>query len=309
MTVGRNGSGNSASAADGLGICSHGTCTNRAWRWGKGMCVNHARAVPGHLDRRVDAERVHRHLHACIDQGATPAGIAEGCQVSLTNVIRHCNGEAVTIAQSLAAKLMQATNAMSGHKVPTWPTRRRLRSLRAAGWQIKQISEQTGIHRATLSKLSGDNSTHTTPEYAATVAAFFADHLEVVGPMPRAALAGGWPLPIDWVNIDDPDEQPTRHSDDSTADNAAPAASRRRSPIPREVIDTMRWAVHTANQEHIHRSHGQGTRVVGERLGLPHDKIAEILAGKIRTLPTSDLDRVMVRLGVTGTIIEEQQAS
>lgn len=80
------------------------------------------------------------------------------------------------------------------------------------------------------------------------------------------------------------------------------------SQIPDEVVDTLRWAIRTADREHLNRTRSQGSAIVGERLGLARNKVNRILQGRQKLLKAVDLDRVLVRLGLAG-VIDLPQAS
>lgn len=88
-----------------------------------------------------------------------------------------------------------------------------------------------------------------------------------------------------------------------TADTTQrPPAGNRRAQIPDEVVDTLRWAVRTADREHLNRTRSQGSAVGGEQLGLAPEQVNRILRGQQKLFKAVDLDRVMVRLGLAGVI-------
>lgn len=285
--------------------CIRPSCPNKPSPWGHGLCQAHARI---NADRYVPAGPVIRHVHDCLAAGATTAGIAEHTNVPIATVSRIVLADAkrpgFNVRSSTFRNLLAATGDMvSTGMVPAWSIQRRLRSLRAAGWEVKELSEALGTSSVTIKKISGDNPpNHVRGPLAKRVREFFAEHMAVVGPPSRSVKARGWPLPIEWANIDDPHEDPKTRQSGGVEDDLAARRSRKRQAIPDEVAETMRWAVHTANQSHVDRSRTLGSAVVAERLGLSVPQVRAIMNRKMKLLPPADLDRVMVRLGLSSVV-------
>ncbi|WP_312979618.1 hypothetical protein [Corynebacterium sp.] len=191
------------------GECARKGCTRRAWRWGKTYCQPHARAL-GLAHHRVNAEPIRAHIQACIDAGATIQGIADDTGASYTSTYKLVRGTSATLRRATAEKLLTATPDMTG-LVPILGTRRRLRAWRAAGWTTHEIQDATGIPTWTISEIVSDQcriSTVSRARHQAVAAAFTAETMQVRrAPDPRIARKA-WPLPAEWDNPDNPDEDP-----------------------------------------------------------------------------------------------------
>ncbi len=98
--------------------------------------------------------------------------------------------------------------------VPALGTVRRIRALQALGWSFPQIAEAAGLSARTL-----HNPTHRGTWVLRTTADAVDKAYEALsmtrpdGPYAErcraAAARKGWPPPLAWTNIDDPNEQPT----------------------------------------------------------------------------------------------------
>lgn len=301
MTTADDTSTNRTTDGPTMPACSRTGCTKRAWRWGKGMCMPHARATPGHLNSRVPSAPVTRHLQECVALGASTVQIARDLGVAETVVYRHLHGQRPTMPAKTAKTLMRATAQMRADNaaVPAWPTGRRLRSLRAAGWTTKELADALESHRSQISKVCAGEHPMVRLIFARRVEEFFAGHLEVIRPPSVAAKKAGWPLPIEWQNIDDPDEDPTAQAPDGTTANPdRTGGGSGKVRIPQDVVEALRWAVNTANVEHFSGSRPQGTTVVGERLDMDRHDVTDILAGRRKLMQADELERMMLDLGV-----------
>lgn len=95
---------------------------------------------------------------------------------------------------------------------PAWPYRRRLQSLRAAGWTVPELTHHTRLSHTAILRISDGTAQHLTPQAANAIRnTWKALSLQPVKPAPTSIAANYWPLPLEWDNIDDPEETPTSH--------------------------------------------------------------------------------------------------
>jgi hypothetical protein len=99
--------------------------------------------------------------------------------------------------------------------VSTLGTRRRIRALNALGWSSATIARRAGMPDTNMTRLLHRSDTMT----AALAARFESIYEELAMTLPTGsaqaiaatrnrARRNGWPPPLAWDNIDDPDEQP-----------------------------------------------------------------------------------------------------
>lgn len=95
---------------------------------------------------------------------------------------------------------------------PAWPYQRRLQSLRAAGWTVPELARHTQLSHTAILRISDGTAQHLTRQAANAIhAAWESLSHQPVKPAPPSVTANYWPLPLEWDNIDDPDETPTSH--------------------------------------------------------------------------------------------------
>lgn len=190
--------------------CQRPGCTRNQLA-GTGYCRPHA-FTDGHLQHRVDAATIRTHLQACIDQGATCTSIAKQCGVGHHTVSDIVSGKRTKIRAVTARKLAAASPNMAAW-VPSWPIRRRLQSLRAAGWEIQPLAQAIGMNKQTIIDLCANQDTMDA-NLAQRIRVFYDHHPEIIGPPSWQTALTTWPVPMTWDNIDNPDEH---HGDDLTA--------------------------------------------------------------------------------------------
>ncbi|MEJ6549880.1 hypothetical protein PQI66_10020 [Corynebacterium sp. USCH3] len=200
-------------------VCARPGCARRAWHANNTYCQPHAHAL-GLLHHRVPAAPIRAHVQACIDAGATMQAIADDTGAGYTSVHRLIRGTSTTLRRATAEKLRRATPDMTG-LVPILGTRRRLRAWRAAGWTTREIQEATGIPAWTVQEIVSDQcriSTVSRTRHQTVAAAFATETQQVRRPADRRITRKGWPLPAEWDNPDNPDENPailrTAYADD-----------------------------------------------------------------------------------------------
>lgn len=150
-------------------------------------------------------------VQAQLDRGHTIWSLANASGVSHTALYRFMAGadswgndvmQQSTYDRIVAAPLETAT-------APAWPLGRRVRALRAAGHPVKELVEGMGLSQHTLTRLSFDQRETVRGEVDRKIRAYYAAHAaDPVRPAPPKTAAYEWPKPLDWDDIDDPDEVP-----------------------------------------------------------------------------------------------------
>lgn len=138
------------------------------------------------------------------------AGTAQGCGSNARyNAGCRCDRcrAAHTRHRNLARLDQMAGNA---RLLPAIGTERRLRALAAMGWSYTALGEHLGLTREAVAKLSWPRPS-VERKTARRIEALYDQLCMTPGPSATAkarALAKGWPPPLAYDDIDDPDEVP-----------------------------------------------------------------------------------------------------
>ena len=156
--------------------------------------------VSTHMARVVIAE-----LQAA---GWSQRAIAEAAGVAENTVWQATRNE-VMRTQSARKIVALRGKLPNPHRVPAWPSMRRLRSLQAAGHTGKQLAEGTGIPASTISFIVNAKGDLIARTQAEVISRFWREHCTdpVRTPTPTAKR-NHWPVPMWWDNIDNPREKP-----------------------------------------------------------------------------------------------------
>ena len=174
---------------------------------GHPYCDKHAKAygyrlpkVSTHIVRTVIAE-----LQAA---GWSQRAIAEAAGVA-ENTVWQATRRDVMRMQTARRIVALRGKTPNTHRVPAWPSARRLRSLQAAGWTGKQLAEGTGIPTSTISFIVNAKGDLIARTQAEVISRFWREHCTdpVRTPTPTAKR-NHWPVPMWWDNIDNPREKP-----------------------------------------------------------------------------------------------------
>lgn len=182
--------------------CARG-CGRAAYR--ENLCKPHY--LVAHPDLvRVSATRSRDHLNRCLNQGATRRGIALSVGVPVETVRQVANGTCRRVTRGTQRKLLSATSEMA-MQAPAWPTTRRIRALRAAGWSIDELAELTGLHYETVVALGQERYSVVGLDLAATVRRVYQEcGLRLRPGVDPNNLVNGWTPPAGWADVDDPNE-------------------------------------------------------------------------------------------------------
>lgn len=149
-------------------------------------------------------------LRADDERHGTSAGYIAGCRCG------GCRRAKTRYDKQRRWELLQTGQY---RKTPTFRAVRRIHALQAMGWSVPQIARVCGISHRHLYNLDR-HATCYTSTFAAVDAAYrvlsmtpppettTGERISVVRARKHAARQG-WPVPLAWTNIDDPDEQPT----------------------------------------------------------------------------------------------------
>lgn len=190
-------------------ICKHGACTNLAPVGYKGYCVKHA-YYTGAIQKKVPATKARQRIQQLIDEGHSFNAIAD-----MTGVTRHTiksiwTAEFPTCRRRVYDQIMHPdpTARRDRSTEPAWPVQRRIRALRAAGWSIQDIAAGAGVSVAGLYKIARPETQRVEVGFANKVKALYTQHECDPLKVPASTAIGWkmWPKPMDWNNIDDPNE-------------------------------------------------------------------------------------------------------
>lgn len=187
--------------------CASPKCTNRAHTTYTRYCAKHAYAT-GELNRRVDAAMARQRLQRIIDAGGTITGVSKATGVDRVPLKLLLSGKSKTIQQSTHRKIMSVTPGQTIAYVPAWQITRRIRALRAAGWQMQELVERTGLDKSALTMISTGRRETVRRSTAIRIRDAYtqlANH--PVRPPTQWVARQHWAKPMEWDDIDDPDEQ------------------------------------------------------------------------------------------------------
>lgn len=188
--------------------CQRPTCQRKPHPHAHGYCRTHAYAE-GILQTRVNAEPARQHVQKLLDAGATKSAIARAAGISRPTMTKLCAG-CDTISARTHKSIMAITAPPTPGILPALAYGRRIRALRAAGHTLNELVEATGLYKTTIVYLS-TNRWETITKSTADKIRHAYDQLayKPVRPASPRVAKYNWPLPMDWDDIDDPEEQPT----------------------------------------------------------------------------------------------------
>lgn len=187
--------------------CASPKCTNKAHDHYVLYCNKHAYAK-GILNPLVDATMARHHAQRLIDTGVTKHAIAQAAGISDDVMIRLMNGTATRIRRRIHDAIMAVTPRESVQHIPTWQLARRIRALRAAGWRTTELVEHTGLSDSTLLKIQHEHWQHVRRRNALRIRDAYAElSTQPVRPPTAWVARQHWAKPMEWDDIDDPDEQ------------------------------------------------------------------------------------------------------
>ena len=230
-------------------------CGRQARNYTGGLCEPHARAI-GRIRKRVPAEPTRTHIQNLLNAGATQTGISRQSGISDVTIRHILQQRSATISGRTAESIQAVTTPPKPAPQPAWPYRRRLQSLRAAGWRLDELHALTGLNPDTIVRICNHRWDTINPATAKAIEhAWQQCAHKPIRPAPNRIKNNGWALPMEWDNIDDPGENP--------------AETRRQSVTGRlrHILTLMREETGGANH-------------VSELCGVNHTTVLRILQGK-----------------------------
>lgn len=216
--------------------CLHGNCTRKQRR--KGYCYIHYKSL-GLAATRIDPTRAHNHITYLQDtKGMSRNHIAKLAGVSGETISRIANSQATTISQHTEQKILAITKA-SGHPgghVDAWPYVRRIQALLAIGYTHRELAEAFNIGYSTIFYYSQGNKAKIRRDIAATIRTLYTELARRPARTPDRIIARrNWAKPLDWDDIDNPDEH---HNKTEITDTTM-------TPVTPFVIDRMNYCIDT----------------------------------------------------------------
>lgn len=184
------------------------SCGRKALEYANGLCEPHARAA-GLLKKRVPAEPTRTHIQNLINAGATQTGISRQSGISDVTIRHILQQRSTTISGHTAEAIQAVTTPPKPAPKPAWPYRRRLQALRAAGWRLNELHAITGLNPDTIVRICNYRWDTINPATAKAIEQAWQQCAhKPIRPAPNRIKANAWALPMEWDNIDDPDENP-----------------------------------------------------------------------------------------------------
>lgn len=192
--------------------CRRATCIRRRLPSDRtGYCERHVEAI---LGPPPTVEEVRRYLQALVDAGARRADITRAGNLGTHTVRRIMWGERQRVTRPTAQAILAIDPAEVISAIPKWRASRRARSLMAAGHSTEEVMAAGGLSGGRLARLLVD-------PYAGTVTRSTWESVnkawETLGGEPVRLQRSSWmrerewPVPAEWDNIDDPEEERFRN--------------------------------------------------------------------------------------------------
>lgn len=167
------------------------------------------------LRARVPADIARLHIARLIRAGMSELAIGRASSVAQSTINRIRTGVHATTWQRTARAILAVTPTgdLSG-MVDATGTRRRLQALAAIGYSSRRISAATGIVETNVRRIRRGGQPSVAAKTAAIVRAYY-DHVSArPAEQPDIRLINharrhGWPAPMCWDDIDDPDATPS----------------------------------------------------------------------------------------------------
>lgn len=166
----------------------------------------------------VPVDRVRGHVDRLHDEGYSYALIARLAGVNVTTVEDIGSGQSTQVMLDIEERVCGVRGGLLWelwktldyeHRLPSEPLVRRLRALSADGWTYSEIADALGWARSLVGRyLNTPPATVTSRTMRRVDAVYRSDQFQTpVRRAPKTIAAKGWPRPLDWDEIDDPDNE------------------------------------------------------------------------------------------------------
>ena len=189
--------------------CNRPNCQNKTYR-ADGLCAKHA-YQQGKLRPNHPVEEAQTIIQHLTDNGwsmraiAKASGLNHGCLYLITSGANKTTHH--TTIRSL--KKLPTTPPSNIGYTPAWPYERRLQSLQAAGYSTSKLAEISGLSHALICKITLNRADWVSPETAKKLTTMWEKLATqpIIGPPTKTSIRRLWVTPMNWDDIDDPNEQ------------------------------------------------------------------------------------------------------
>ncbi|WP_396921614.1 hypothetical protein [Mycolicibacterium sp.] len=185
--------------------CARPKCPNTARK--QGLCAKHYDS-PAAIRGYVDGQPVRDRIALLVSLGVGHRTIYEETGLSV-DWLRKSTGRVQLVTHRKIMAIPLPKGFIPGGEVPSLGTKRRIRALAAIGWPLKQQGRQLGKTDCARNLLAGGEVVLSST--ALKVDQLYQQLSATAGPSNRSRLIArskGWPPPLAWDSIDDPDELP-----------------------------------------------------------------------------------------------------
>lgn len=185
-------------------VASCDTCYQREYK----RRVYRLRAY-GQWEPKGDIEAVVEHVRWLKSQKVGHPSISRAANIAPSTLTRITSGRSKWVSRDVAERILAVTPE-AGVRVPAIGASRRLCALSAIGHSTRWMADQLGINQNNVREIMVDCS-FVMRETFERIEALYERYSMRPGTSIRsrqAAARNGWPPPLAWDDIDDPDEQP-----------------------------------------------------------------------------------------------------
>lgn len=260
--------------------CSRPACPNKAPAGYHGYCMKHASwaGVSHPLADGDEARKLIAHHRAA---GHSLTSIQHHTGIGIATLIGVENGTRDHVRESTMSRLRNLDADPT--TVPAWPLTRRLQALRAAGTPSAELVAGTGLNQDTIWRLSAGRAKRASRRVDDAIRSYYAAHeADPVRPADPKVAKRRWPLPMEWWDIDDPQERRGLLTTAQLSDHV---------PLTDDIVDAAQWLVD---------DYGARREVASEGIGLSRPTLGHILDGKRDQITRETAHRVTYMASQTG---------
>lgn len=194
--------------------CLRPKCGNMRVARARGYCEKHAYAE-GVFKPFVDSSKAQAIVTKLHDMGHTYLAIAEAAGTSQQAIHNTKKATYPTVRGRLYEGILQAEQVLSAadpitRNRPAWHIRRRLQALAAIGHSSREISAATGVSVSLIGRIRSGERARVRRGAELAILAYYKQHEgDAARPVTPQLRHHNWPKPMDWDNIDNPEETPT----------------------------------------------------------------------------------------------------
>lgn len=193
--------------------CKRPSCHKKAPKGQYGYCRTHSKSL-GYAKPKVPYRDAMAIINRALNAGMNIPQIAKATGLEDSTLRTIIKTERPTVRHSTYAALqtLDTNNQPDPAYHPAWPIVRRVQALRAIGHTVKEIAEGTDLDPRVICRLSRPDKGEVRATTHHNIMRYYEAHKADPARRPtRQTAEQGWPVPAAWDNIDDPDEDPTKH--------------------------------------------------------------------------------------------------